>query len=53
MYKQLQGHANSETTMARKVPDRGLRRGATGARTRCWGRAEAVYGLKHRLPARF
>ena len=51
--EQLQCHASSGTTMARKVPDGGLRRGATGARTRCWGRAEAVYGLHHRLPARF
>ena len=35
--EQLQCHASSGTTMACKVSDGGIRRGATGVRTRCWG----------------
>ena len=38
--------------MARGVPDRGLRRGATRARWRRLGGWEAVRGLQHRSPAR-
>ena len=46
-------HWRSVSTMARGVPDRGLRRGATRARWRRLGGWEAVRGLQHRSPARF